>query len=144
MSKLTLLLLLTLSATAPSTACTATTRDGEATHWGEAKEMQPMKIRLRVEKKTLTATLIDSETTRDFVSLLPLTITMNDLLGREKYGHLPRAISGRGERRRSYDVGDVIYWSPGPDVAIYYRHDGEAIPPPGVIVIGSLTPEHMR
>jgi hypothetical protein len=97
-----------------------------------------MKIRLNLDEKTLTATLIDSETMRDFVSLLPLTLTMNDLFGREKYGHLPRTISDRGKRRRSYEVGDVIYWSPGPDVAIYYRHDGEAIPPPGVIVIGKL------
>src|SRR6266576_2887537 len=38
-----------------------------------------MKIRLKIEDKVLTATLIDSRTTRDFVSLLPLTLTMNDL-----------------------------------------------------------------
>ena len=86
----------------------------------------------------LTATLIDSETTRDFVSLLPLTLTMNDLFGREKFGHLPRAISGGGKRTRTYEVGDVIYWPPGPDVAIYYRHDGQPIPSPGIIVIGKM------
>lgn len=32
----------------------------------------------------------------------------------------------------------MIYWSPGPDVAIYYRHDGEAIPSPGIIVIAKI------
>ena len=97
-----------------------------------------MKIRLTLNGTALTATLIDSETTRDFVSLLPLTLTMNDLFGREKFGHLPRAISGGGKRTRTYEVGDVIYWPPGPDVAIFYRHDGQPIPSPGIIVIGKM------
>src|SRR5215208_1866279 len=97
-----------------------------------------MKIKLRIAGKEITATLIDSETTRDFVSLLPLTLTMNDLFGREKFGHLPRAISEGGKRTRTYEVGDVIYWSPGPDVAMFYRHDGQSIPSPGVIVIGKI------
>jgi hypothetical protein len=97
-----------------------------------------MKIRLTVNGKAITATLIDGETTRDFISLLPLTLTMNDPFGRGKFGHLPRAISDGGKRTRTYEVGDVIHWSPGPDVAIYYRHDGQAIPTPGVIVIGKI------
>ena len=97
-----------------------------------------MKIRLKIADKEITATLIDSETTRDFVSLLPLTLTMNDLFGREKFGHLPRAISEGGKRTRTYEVGDVIYWSPGPDVAMFYRHDGQSIPSPGIIVMGKI------
>jgi len=98
-----------------------------------------MKIRLTLDNgKAITATLIDSETTRDFVSLLPLTLTMNDLFGREKFFHLPRAISEGGKRTRTYEVGDVIYWSPGPDVAVYYRHDGQSIPSPGIIAIGKI------
>jgi hypothetical protein len=103
-----------------------------------AEQVKTMKIKMRVGSSDLTATLIDSETTRDFVSLLPLTLTVNDLFGREKFAHLPRAISGGGKRSRTYEVGDVIYWSPGPDVAIYYRHDGQSIPAPGIIVIGKI------
>lgn len=97
-----------------------------------------MKVSLKVGDKTLTATLIDNETTRDLVSLLPLTLTMNDLFGREKFAHLPRAIAAGGERTKTYDVGDLIYWSPGPDVAIFYRHDGQGIPDPGIIVMGKI------
>jgi hypothetical protein len=37
-----------------------------------------MKIRLRIENRVLTATLIDNTTARDFISLLPLTLTMDD------------------------------------------------------------------
>jgi hypothetical protein len=77
-----------------------------------------MKISLKTEDKVITATLIDNETTQDFVSLLPLKLTMNDLFRREKYGHLPRAISEGGKRTKTYEGGDVIYWPPSPDVAI--------------------------
>jgi hypothetical protein len=109
---------------------------------GSAVERDPtrskgMKIRLTVEGKELTATLIDSQTSRDFIALLPLTLTMDDLFRREKYGPLPRALS-KGERTHSYEIGDIGYWSPGPDVAIYYRNDGEQIPDPGIILIGKI------
>jgi len=97
-----------------------------------------MKIRLRIDNKVLTAALADNKTARDFVSLLPLTLTMNDLFGREKFGHLPRAISEEGKRTHTYEIGEIAYWSPGPDVAIYYRNDGEKIPDPGIIVIGKI------
>src|SRR6266699_7221677 len=96
-------------------------------------ESQTMKIRLKIDDKVITATLNDSKTTRDFISLLPLTLTMNDLFRREKFAHLPRAILEEGKRSHTYEVGQVVYWSPGPDVAIFYRDDGEKIPNPGII-----------
>jgi hypothetical protein len=101
---------------------------------------EPMKMRLnlKVNGKSLEVTLRESETTRDLVSLLPLTLTMNDLFGREKFGHLPRAISDSGERTHSYQVGEIVYWSPGPDIAVFYRHDGQTIPAPGLIIIGEV------
>lgn len=97
-----------------------------------------VKIGIRVKDKVVTATSIDSKTTRDFISLLPLTLTMNDLFRREKFAHLPRVISTEGKRTHTYEIGDVAYWSPGPDVAIYYHHDGQEIPDPGIIVIGRI------
>ena len=96
------------------------------------------RLRLKVPGRTITGTLIDSETARDFVSLLPLTLTMNDLFRREKFGHLPRVIASGGKRTHTYAVVDIVYWSPGPDVAVYYRDDGEEIPNPGIIVIGRI------
>ena len=97
-----------------------------------------MKIRLKIDDKVITATLNDSKTARDFVSQLPLTLTKDDLFRREKFARLPRAISEEGKRTHTYEVGQVVYWSPGPDVAIFYRNDGEKIPNPGIIVIGKI------
>jgi len=53
-------------------------------------------------------------------------------------GDLPKALSENGPKKNTYEVGDIAYWSPGPDVAVYYRDDGEEIPNPGIIIIGRI------
>jgi hypothetical protein len=99
---------------------------------------QTMKINIKVGGKTLPATLADNATARDFASVLPLKVPMKDLFGREKYAALPRALSEDGPRSNRYQVGDVAYWSPSHDLAIYYRQDGELIPSPGIIPIAKI------
>jgi hypothetical protein len=107
-------------------------------HESAGPTVKRTKLQLEFAGGTLTATLTDNETTRDFVSMLPITLDMDDLFGREKYGHLPRALASGGKRQHDYELGQVIYWSPGPDIAIYYKNDGERIPPPGIVVIGKV------
>jgi hypothetical protein len=41
-----------------------------------------MRILLEIGNEVLTLAVTDSETAKDFVSLLPLTLTMNDLFRR--------------------------------------------------------------
>jgi len=103
-----------------------------------AHVVRAMKIRIRANDKVLSATLLDSEAARDFASLLPLSLKMRDLFRREKYAHLPRPISEDGERKHAYEVGCIAYWSPGPDVALFYRDDGQRIPSPGIVVLGKV------
>ena len=97
-----------------------------------------MKISIKIDGKTLTAILAHNATAHDFASVLPLNISMNDLFGREKYANLPKALSEKGPRTKSYEVGDIAYWSPAHDVAIYYRQNGESIPSPGIIPIAKI------
>ncbi|MFE9438368.1 cyclophilin-like fold protein [Streptomyces sp. NPDC006602] len=96
-----------------------------------------MRIRLTAGETVLNATLDDNATARDFASLLPLTLQMNDLFRREKYGHLPRSLTG-GKPQSSYEIGNIVYWSPGPDIAIFYDHDGQSIPAPGIVILGEI------
>jgi hypothetical protein len=96
------------------------------------------RVRITIGDKSIEATLADSDAARDFASLLPLTLAMNDLFRREKFATLPRAISERGKRTHDFAVGIIGYWPPGPDVAIFYRQDGERIPDPGLIIIGKI------
>ncbi len=97
-----------------------------------------VKITLDAGGKTLTATLASSKAAKDFLSLLPLKLTFEDLFGREKFAHLPRPLSEEGKRSRKYEVGTIAYWPPGPDVAIFYRDDGLEIPAPGIILLGKI------
>ena len=97
-----------------------------------------MKIRISIADKVVIATVADSATARDFVSVLPLSVSMKDLFGREKYGDLPKALSENGPRKTRYEVGDIAYWSPDHQFAVYYHQDGEAIPSPGIIPIAKI------
>ena len=96
------------------------------------------RLRITIGGRAIEATLADSDAARDFASLLPLTLAMNDLFRRDKFATLPRPISEQGKRTRDYAVGMIGYWPPGPDVAIFYRQDGESIPAPGLIVLGKI------
>src|SRR4051794_22812822 len=63
---------------------------------------QKMKININVGGKAVTATLVDNATAKDFASVLPLTMSMKDLFGREKYAALPKALSDKGPRSTRY------------------------------------------
>ena len=126
----------TLICTVAIGALFATDAAGQSSAQGGMNQTSSTKkIRIAVDTKVITATLADNETAKEFAALLPLTLTMSDLFGREKTAQLPRAISTAGPRSSTYAVGDVILWSPRPSVAIFYRHDGQTIPSPGSILI---------
>ncbi|MFI1507986.1 cyclophilin-like fold protein [Streptomyces sp. NPDC020597] len=97
-----------------------------------------MRIRLTVGETVLNAPLDDNATARDFASLLPLTLQMNDLFKREKYAHLPRFLAAGGKPRYSYEIGNTAYWPPGPDITIFHDHDGQSIPAPGIVILGEI------
>lgn len=99
------------------------------------------KLGLRIGWTKATATVFDSDTARDFLSLLPLRLTFTDLFAREKAAHLPRPISTNAPKTRVCVAGDLVYWPPGPDVGIIYRTSDEPMPDPGVIIIGKLDSE---
>lgn len=95
-----------------------------------------MKIRIILEDTVLTATLIDSQTTQDFISLLPLNLTLEDYAGTEKISDLPRRLSTKGAPSGSDpSVGDITYYAPWGNLAIFYRDFGYAS---GLVVLGKL------
>ncbi|MBM7806615.1 hypothetical protein JOD57_002452 [Geodermatophilus bullaregiensis] len=98
-----------------------------------------MRIRLTVDGASATATarLYDTATARDLASLLPVTLTLHDLGGREKAGALPRALAA-DEGQSDYRAGQLGYWSPSHDLAVYYHEDGFRIPSPGTVMVGEI------
>jgi hypothetical protein len=72
------------------------------------QQVSTMKVRMDLEGTAITATLVDNETSRDFVSLLPLTLTLTDYAGTEKISDLPRRLSTEGAPDGSDpSVGDI-------------------------------------
>jgi hypothetical protein len=125
----------------PTSTAPAATPSSEPTS-GEAVPTDPagvVRIRLIIGDDVATATLEDTAAARDFAAMLPMTIDMHDLFGREKPGRLPRQLSiDRARREFDYQVGELAYWSPGNDIAIFYADDGQAIPQPGLVRLGTI------
>ena len=95
-----------------------------------------MQIRLRVGDTEIMATLNDSHTARDFISLLPLTLTLEDYARTEKIGYLPRKLSTAGAPAGSDPaVGDIAYYAPWGNLALFYRDSGYAN---GLLILGKL------
>ena len=94
------------------------------------------KIRIRIGRRTLTATVARNATARDFLSLLPLSLRMRDFLAQEKTAPLPRALARGGTPRYRFSAGDIALWPPGPDVVAYYRRG--AVPAPGIVLLARL------
>lgn len=115
-----------------------TGKDSSRAHAANDTEKETMKIKITAGGKVMTATMADNQTAKDFVALLPLTLTMDDLFEREKFAPLPRPVSQSGPRAFAFRVGQIAYWSPKNDVAVFYRHDGQTIPNPGIIVLGQI------
>jgi hypothetical protein len=95
-----------------------------------------LKIRLKVGDRVLKAILIDSKTTRDFISLLPLTLTFEDYAKTEKVSNLPKRLSTEGAPSGSDpSVGDITYYAPWGNLAIFYRDFGYSR---GLVILGKI------
>src|SRR4051795_8253853 len=87
--------------------------------------MSETRIRLTVGETAFTATLLDNDSSRDFIALLPLDLTLTDYAGTEKVSDLPRRLSiTDAPAGIDPDVGDITYYAPWGNLAIFYRDFG--------------------
>jgi hypothetical protein len=127
------ILLLLLAGNAPPAAEPNRQQSSQA---GANTEASRMKILIQLEGRSLTATLENSEAARDFLSLLPLKLTLTDYNGTEKIADLPRKLSTRGAPAGfDPDAGDVAYYAPWGNLAIFYRDFGWSS---GLVKLGRL------
>lgn len=66
----------------------------------------------------------DNPTVRDFLSMLPLTITLEEFAGKEKIGHPPRRLAYSGSPGADPEDGDLIYYIPWGNIGFYYNATG--------------------
>lgn len=84
-----------------------------------------MRIRIIAGDTVLGATLEDSAASRDFAALLPLDLTLSDYHGIEKIADLPTRLSTDGAPAGvDPEVGDITYYAPWGNLALFYRGFG--------------------
>jgi len=110
---------------------------GAGAHFAEARTTgKPMKIKITFDENILTATMHDNPTTRDFISLLPLTVKLDDYAGTEKITYLQKKLSIENAPDGSDpSPGEICYYAPWGNLAIFYRDFGYA---KGLIKLGKI------
>lgn len=128
-----LLLMLTLVAcTAPTDSGsratmrpTSTPKASSAMPEPEKTESEATTVRFTSGDTSVEVTITpDNPTARDFLSMLPLTVSVEEFNGREKISTLPRKLETAGSPGSDPENGDLIYFIPWGNLGFYYNTDG--------------------
>lgn len=85
------------------------------------QEPTNMKVRFLFDRHTVDATLYDNPSARDFASMLPLDLKIEDYSTNEKIAYLPRKLTEEGSGPFGNEQpGDVCYYAPWGDVILFY------------------------
>ncbi|MDX8440642.1 cyclophilin-like fold protein [Mesorhizobium australafricanum] len=102
---------------------------GSQEGWDPAsQEPTEMKIKMTFGDHAMTATLYDNPSARDFLSMLPLHLTIDDYSSNEKIAYLARKLTEEGSGPFSNEQPyDLCYFMPWGNLAMFYadyRHPG--------------------
>lgn len=79
-----------------------------------------IRLRITLGNAAFAATLADNETARAFAALLPLTVTMNELNGNEKYHYLPAPLPAAASHPGTIRTGELMLY--GSDcLVLFYK-----------------------
>lgn len=120
MKKITLMTLVSLFLCA-LTACAQTEKEMSTNQY-----IENMKLKVTVGDVVLIATLADNPTAKDFISLLPLTVKLDDYASSEKIFYPDRKLSTENAGSINALSGDITYYSPWGNIAIFYKDFGHS------------------
>ncbi|SFO50412.1 hypothetical protein SAMN05428971_4250 [Candidatus Pantoea varia] len=75
-----------------------------------AGELRPMKIIMTINHQSYEIALADNPTAKAFAQQLPLTMTMKELNGNEKFADLPAALNNDPHKPGTIQPGDVMLY----------------------------------
>jgi hypothetical protein len=117
-----------LLGTALAAAVTPITAQAQEGRDPASQEPTDVRIRLTFNGMTMTATLYDNPSARDFASMLPLDLSIEDYSSNEKIVYLPRKLTEEAAGPFGNEQpGDVCYFKPWGNLALFYadyRWDG--------------------
>lgn len=92
---------------------------------GNQPEANSLKIKITAGSRVITATLQDNPSSRDFLSRLPLDVTLNDYAAAEKIFYPSPALTTEGSPRgNASSRGDIDIYVPWGNIAIFYKNGG--------------------
>lgn len=84
-----------------------------------------MELNLIVGESTFTATLYDNECVKDFISLLPITLTLVDYNRKVRSSRLPKRLNiNEIENGINILAGNISYYTPFGNLCIFYHDSG--------------------
>lgn len=85
-------------------------------------ENNSLMVNIKVGERTITAAMEDNVATRDFISRLPLEVTLNDYSNTEKIFYPSPALNiNEAPRGCTPQPGDITIYAPWGNVAIFYK-----------------------
>ena len=98
---------------------------GEGKESKKQKEVSEMEVKIKAGGQEWTAKLEDNDTSRAIYEMLPLTLPMMDLYGREMCYRFEEELPTSELRSDGYEIGDLAYWPPRHSFVILYKQNGE-------------------
>ncbi|MER7564107.1 cyclophilin-like fold protein [Streptomyces sp. NPDC048523] len=96
-----------------------------------------MDIRVTLDGRPVDAALNDSPAAGDFAELLPLSLDLEDFHQTERIADLPRRLTTSGAPEpRAPKAGDLTYYAPWGNLALFYR-DGDSANP-DLLILGHI------
>lgn len=94
----------------------------ERTNNNNNLENNSLMVNIKIGEQTITATMEDNVAARDFLSRLPLEVTLNDYNNTEKIYYPSPALNINGAPRGgNFQLGDITIYAPWGNVAIFYK-----------------------
>jgi hypothetical protein len=108
--------------TLASTATPSTSASGSES---EGQQVTGTVVRFSAGTTSVDVTIGESNpAVRDLLSMLQLTLTLEEFAGREKIAYLPRKLEHSGSPGSDPEDGDLIYFIPWGNLGFYYNTAG--------------------
>ena len=96
-----------------------------------------MKLKITIGEKTATAVLYDNPASKDFASLLAMTLQLEDYNNTEKIANLSKKLSVQNAPKGFYpSIGDFTYYAPWGNITLFYKDFGYSN---GLVSLGKIT-----
>lgn len=90
---------------------------------GDEETLGNARIKLTVNgNEEVFVSLDDNQASRDFLEMLPLTLTFEDFNSTEKIATLPNELSTEGQPSGyTPEIGDFAYYAPWGNISVFYK-----------------------